>query len=71
MFESKTCPKCGRIYHCPPAMSRIDESDICPVCGAMEALEPLLIAEEEKEKIRNKIMKTEHEQGRIDLLPGE
>ena len=39
MDEARTCHKCGRIYHCPSATSRIDNTEICPVCGAMEALE--------------------------------
>ena len=54
-------------YHCPPAMSRKDKSEICPVCGAMEALEPLGLGKE----VIKQIIKTEHEQGRVELLDGE
>ena len=29
-----TCPKCGRQYTAPPAISRENGEDICPVCGS-------------------------------------
>lgn len=35
----RICPKCGNIYFEPPAMSRIDGSDICSQCGVKEALQ--------------------------------
>lgn len=35
----RVCPKCGRRYTEPPALSRADNAtDICPDCGMMEAL---------------------------------
>ncbi len=33
------CPKCGAYYTGYPALSRVDnETEICPECGAEEAL---------------------------------
>ena len=30
----KICPRCGQVYHEPPALSRIDNQTlICPDCG--------------------------------------
>lgn len=37
--QARICPRCGRTYTEPPALSRVDnETDICPECGMMEAL---------------------------------
>lgn len=37
--QVRICPRCGRTYTEPPALSRVDnETDICPECGMMEAL---------------------------------
>lgn len=37
---SRICPKCGREYFLPPAVSRKDgKTDICPDCGMREALD--------------------------------
>lgn len=37
--QARICPRCGRTYTEPPALSRADnETDICPECGMMEAL---------------------------------
>ena len=33
-----TCPKCGKQYAERPAMSRIDSSPICAMCGYKEAV---------------------------------
>lgn len=36
----RTCPRCGRRYTAPPALSRTDnKTEICPDCGVQEALE--------------------------------
>ena len=38
--EKKVCPKCGNEYTEHPAISRVDnETEICPDCGMVEALE--------------------------------
>ena len=37
--KARVCPKCGRAYTEPPALSREDNAtDICPECGMREAL---------------------------------
>ena len=46
------CPRCGRSYREPPALSRADnETPICPDCGTREALATLGIDMEEQEQI--------------------
>ena len=48
----KVCPRCGKGYTAPSALSRQDnETLICPDCGTREALDTLGISNEEKEKI--------------------
>ena len=47
---TKICPKCGKEYTERPAISRIDNSEICPECGALEALDAAGYSEEEKEE---------------------
>ena len=67
-FETKTCPKCGREYMCPPALSREDnKTEICPVCGVAEAIEPL--SEEIRTKMLADIERGEIEKGRVKPLP--
>lgn len=54
----RTCPKCGRTYKEPPAISREDnKTEICPDCGTLEALEAAGISKEAQEEI----LKTIHE----------
>lgn len=38
----RICPKCGIAYAEHPALSRKDNSEICPTCGMREALEAYL-----------------------------
>ena len=46
------CPRCGKAYSEPSALSRADNSTlICPDCGTREALATLGISEEEQEQI--------------------
>ena len=46
------CPKCGQEYTCHPALSREDdETPICPDCGTREALDTLVIPQEEQDRI--------------------
>ena len=36
----RICPKCNKEYASPPALSRKDNrTEICPTCGAQEAIE--------------------------------
>lgn len=48
---TRTCPKCGCTYTERPALSRVDNIQICPDCGSREALESMGISKEEQEKI--------------------
>lgn len=47
----QTCPKCGQAYTARPALSRVDNSPICPDCGTREALESIGVSVEEQDKI--------------------
>lgn len=39
MSKTRVCPRCGKMYTDPPALSRIDnETEICSECGVQEAL---------------------------------
>ena len=50
--QIKICPRCGQVYHEPPALSRIDNQTlICPDCGTREALESIDVGQEEEEVI--------------------
>lgn len=60
--EFKTCPKCGKHYKAPSAISRVDnKTQICPTCGTREALESLGIKGDEINKIIETIPKIEEE----------
>jgi len=46
------CPKCGREYTAPPALSRADnKTSICPLCGLREALDAAPLTDEQKAAI--------------------
>ncbi len=62
----KTCPICGRVYSAPPAMSRIDGSEICPVCGAEESMAGF--SEEMRTEVIKKIEEQEIAWGRVEKL---
>lgn len=52
IIQIKICPRCGQVYHEPPALSRIDNQTlICPDCGTREALESIDVGQEEQEVI--------------------
>ena len=47
-----TCPKCGKTYSAPSAVSRADNrTPICPDCGIREALESIGCNAEEQDHI--------------------
>lgn len=51
-IQPQICPKCGKEYKAPPAISREDNRTyICPDCGTKEALTWLGIDDEEQKKI--------------------
>ncbi len=57
--EVRICPKCGKIYHGVPALSRVDGiTRICTDCGTREALESIGVDEAEQEKILETIHRT-------------
>ena len=46
------CPRCGKAYHEPPALSRLDnETLICPDCVPREALDSIGVAPGEQDAI--------------------
>ena len=46
------CPKCGKTYCAPPAISRADNrTPICPDCGVREALAVFGCTDEEQKHI--------------------
>ena len=54
----RICPKCGKAYSDPPALSRKDnKTQICPECGTREAMNDAGIDKEEQEKIIEEIKK--------------
>lgn len=56
--KESICPKCGKSYTEPPALSRTDnETLICPDCGTREALDSLGVSQEEQDDI----LRTIHE----------
>lgn len=50
--KARICPVCKRLYSEHPAISRLDnETEICPDCGTMEALQAAGIPEESQKEI--------------------
>lgn len=46
------CPRCGKAYHGPPALSRENnETLICPDCGTRQALQSIGVDTAEQEQI--------------------
>ena len=54
----RICPRCGKPYSAPPALSRTDnETLFCPDCGTREALESIGVKADEQEQIINTILR--------------
>lgn len=51
IFRISVCPRCGQTYTVRPAISRVDNTPICPDCGTREALESIGVDATEQEKI--------------------
>lgn len=50
--QIKICPRCGKAYYEPAAISRMDNQTlICPDCGTREALESIDVDRTEQEEI--------------------
>ena len=66
--KTRTCPRCGKIYDEPPALSRVDSRPVCPMCGHREALEAAVKAGAMDREQADRIMDTirEAKRGRID-----
>lgn len=63
------CPKCGRRYSAPPAVSRENGESICPICGYIEALEPVDALDlETKERLVQELIKIEVGKGRVERM---
>lgn len=61
IIRISVCPRCGRTYYEPPAISRADnETLICPDCGTREALDSLGVKSEEQEHILAAIHRCHH-----------
>ena len=60
------CKNCGREYSAPPAISRADGSEICPVCGAAESMAGF--PEEMRTEVIRKIEEQEIAWGRVEKL---
>lgn len=61
------CPKCGRIYNEPPALSREEGvGDICPDCGIREALESIGCSPDEQAHIMELIYETQRRESEND-----
>jgi len=50
---SKVCPKCGSTYTEECAVSRFDDTEICPTCGAIEGID--IFFKDNNSKIRTLI----------------
>ena len=50
--QIQICPRCGKAYSEPAALSRMDNQTlICPDCGTREALDSIGVKPEEQEQI--------------------
>ena len=50
--QIQICPRCGKAYSEPAALSRMDNQTlICPDCGTREALDSIGVKPDEQEQI--------------------
>ena len=62
MIRLSVCPRCGRSFCEPPALSRLDNKTlICPDCGTRQALASIGVEPSEQEQILETIHR--HTQG--------
>ena len=61
IFRISVCPRCGQTYTAPHAISRADNTPICPDCGTREALESIGVDAAEQEKIIDTIHRCSRE----------
>lgn len=55
--EPNICGRCGKTFTEVPAMSRIDNSPICPECGLKEALYAAGMSDEQQREIVDTVNK--------------
>lgn len=61
ILHIRNCPRCGKPYSAPPALSRADnETLICPDCGTREALESIGVDKAEQEQILESIHRSSY-----------
>ena len=63
IFRISVCPRCGQTYTDRPAISRVDNTPICPDCGTREALESIGVDTAEQEKIIDTIHRCQRDNG--------
>ena len=63
IFRISVCPRCGQTYTDRPAISRVDNTPICPDCGTREALERIGVDTAEQEKIIDTIHRCQRDNG--------
>ena len=51
MTEKLTCPICGQEYTDEPALSRDNQTLICPDCGTRESLEAMGLGKAEQDAV--------------------
>ena len=49
--QIRVCPLCGKEYIEEPALSRTDNTPICPDCGTRQSLEYMGVGKQEQDKI--------------------
>ena len=64
MKQLRTCPLCGKEYSDHPALSRKDnQTEICPDCGTMEAMEEAGFTADMKADVMARARKAREEAG--------
>ena len=63
IFRISVCPRCGQTYTDRPAISRVDNTPICPDCGTREALESIGVDTAEQDKIIDTIHRCQRDNG--------
>ena len=63
IFRISVCPRCGQTYTDHPAISRADNTPICPDCGTREALESIGVDTAEQDKIIDTIHRCQRDNG--------
>ena len=66
-MKKRICPKCGKEYTAPAAVSRIDNvTAICPECGVREALDTIEVLPKDQDKILDMLGDVNNDRPRED-----